>query len=79
MSTKETLFNEKFPKKPHNCKKSRVDTLGLRLTGSYVAPAVKVPGLVFCSGQVGFGDIKTATVSRIPIPSDVGAEFLGVA
>ncbi|RSH89688.1 hypothetical protein EHS25_002239 [Saitozyma podzolica] len=25
------------------------------------SPAVKVPGLVFCSGQVGMGEIKAAT------------------
>ncbi|RYF51841.1 MAG: RidA family protein [Cytophagaceae bacterium] len=29
------------------------------------SPAVKVPGLVFCSGQVGMGEIKAATVSQV--------------
>lgn len=28
-------------------------------------PAVKVPGLVFCSGQVGMGEIKAATVESL--------------
>lgn len=31
-----------------------------------LGPAVKVPGLVFCSGQVGMGEIKAATVSSRP-------------
>jgi hypothetical protein len=32
---------------------------------SYLGPAVKVPGLVFCAGQTATGEIKQATVSLI--------------
>lgn len=31
-------------------------------------PAVKVPGLIFCSGQTAEGEIKQATVSPRTIP-----------
>lgn len=31
---------------------------------THTAPAVKVPGLVFCAGQTATGEIKQATVSQ---------------
>ncbi|RSH83773.1 hypothetical protein EHS25_005388 [Saitozyma podzolica] len=35
------------------------------------SPAVKVPGLVFASGQVGQGDIKTATTQSLTALKEV--------
>ena len=35
----------------------------IRMVTHLPAPAVKVPGLVFCAGQTATGEIKQATVS----------------
>jgi 2-iminobutanoate/2-iminopropanoate deaminase len=63
--SKETISSAEFPLKPHN---SQCDaaSCALHTQLTLAGPAVKVPGLVFCSGQVGMGEIKAATVSRLP-------------
>lgn len=58
--SKQVISSSEFPLKPHNSEPlSPFASLQSHASG----PAVKVPGLVFCSGQVGMGEIKAATVS----------------
>jgi hypothetical protein len=62
MATRELISSAEFPPKPHNSKWSNQTPV---LVADTSAPAVKVPGLVFCAGQTATGEIKQATVSPL--------------
>lgn len=59
--TRQLISSKKFPPKPHNCRCCGA-TNSAHQTHASIGPAVKVPGLIFCSGQTATGKIKQATV-----------------
>lgn len=71
--SKQIISNDQFPLKPHNSEWHFLSNAASLISSG---PAVVVPGLVFCSGQVGMGEIKAATVSGMH-PRKTDLDFPG--